>query len=1150
MTDADDKARQIFHAALSLDGVARSEYLEVACRDDVELRDQVEGLLSAINNAGQFMETNAPIAQQIDAEIDKSSSKTIGRYKLLQQIGEGGFGIVYMAEQQEPVRRRVALKVIKPGMDTKQVIGRFEAERQALAMLDHPNIAKVYDAGATDQGRPYFVMELVRGESITEFCDANRFDTTQRLELFVEVCNAIQHAHQKGIIHRDIKPSNVLVTIIDDHPVPKVIDFGIAKATAQRLTERTVFTEFKQFLGTPTYMSPEQASLSGTDIDTRSDVYSLGVLLYELLVGTPPFDDKELRALGFEEICQVIRETVPPTPSNRISTLGERSSLVTKNRGADVQTLQSKLRGEVDWIVMKSLEKDRARRYETSSALADDIARFLNQEPVLAGPPSTLYQLRKLAQRNRWAAVTTIAIAASLLLGTAAATIGLLRANAQAKRAVVAEEKAEDRAAALAQSEARFRRNLYVTEMATAKREFDQYSISRTKEILDRYLPEPGRPDLRGFEWRWLWNQCHREAFHLTGGPNYDPESGFLTRDMRFSADGKWLATGATDGYVRLWDMTARREVWRFKIAEHCNTVDFSPDSRLLLANGWLKDPPGGVFIWDISDPQSPVLLPRLDGHGARFSADGKTIIGGRGNELDFAGNQTREPFIIGNSPNGQLWARHYSKDWKTLATQNRIWDVPSGELLATLPLHDGFMDVGPTGVAISPIDSNLIATGSPQGVRLWDRNGNQIGEIPDTGGTPLAWLSFSADGRRLAVRQFSGAVRIFETENWTEIDAIPIPYPDNSVVFSPVDNDLFVAGGTDGVIRAYNVSTENIPDVSFEHSSEILCLKFSSDGKFVAAGANDGSVLFWDIAARRQVFLSPVTGGTRPGSLRAFTSYSPDYVAFSRDSRHAVIAGSETISVYDVATWQVVHEWTNPYDPELDVNKEGEERRRRYGAVGFSKDGNRLFARYAHTRVDVWDWQNRKAEFRPDLSVDVPYFVRAIDLSPKELFVAIYENSLNVLTLPNLEPLSAGEQAKLDVNNGSFGGINLEFSPDGDRLAVSEVSVKVIDVANWELIAKLPHASIIEHVAWSPDGTRIAAADTYATTKLWDVETRKTAATFRGSISAFSPDGTILAVGAQGSKYIGDSKHLGRVTLHYAPPLSQIDAQINDADQ
>ena len=352
---------------------------------------------------------------------------TIGRYKLLEHIGEGGFGVVYMAEQQHPVRRRVALKVIKPGMDTRQVVARFEAERQALALMDHPHIARVLDVGATEVGRPYFVMELVRGVPITDYCDSNSLSTRERLSLFLQVCNAVQHAHTKGVIHRDLKPTNVLVTLADGVAVPKVIDFGVAKATQARLTDKTFFTEFPQLIGTPAYMSPEQAGMTGLDVDTRSDVYSLGVLLYELLTGTTPFDAQELRSKAYGEIQRIIREVEPPRPSTRLSTLGDALGQTAARRSSDPAKLGRMIRGDLDWVVMKCLEKDRTRRYETADGLARDIGRHLRDEPVDASPPGASFRLRKFIRRNRARVAAAGLVLAALLAGMAGTTWGLLR---------------------------------------------------------------------------------------------------------------------------------------------------------------------------------------------------------------------------------------------------------------------------------------------------------------------------------------------------------------------------------------------------------------------------------------------------------------------------------------------------------------------------------------------------------------------------------------------------------------------------------------------------------------------------------------------------------------------------------------------------
>ncbi len=389
-----------------------------ACGTGAELRAEVESLLEARQHLSGFLESPA-VALAATADVSylaELPGTQIGPYKLLEQIGEGGMGIVYVASQKEPLRRKVALKIIKPGMDTREVVARFEAERQALALMDHPNIAKVFDAGATDAGRPYFAMELVKGTPITEYCDRAQLSTRERLALFVTLCHGVQHAHQKGVIHRDLKPSNLLVEVHDVRPVPKIIDFGIAKAVGQQLTEKTFHTAQSQMVGTPLYMSPEQAGQSNKDVDTRSDIYSLGVLLYELLTGSTPFEKDTLRTAGVDEMRRIIREVEPPRPSARVSTLQAADlSTISERRHIEPRKLSQQLRGDLDWIVMKAMDKDRDRRYESASALATDVQRYLDDEPVQARPPSLAHHAAKWVRRHRplvWSTAVVLAMAA------------------------------------------------------------------------------------------------------------------------------------------------------------------------------------------------------------------------------------------------------------------------------------------------------------------------------------------------------------------------------------------------------------------------------------------------------------------------------------------------------------------------------------------------------------------------------------------------------------------------------------------------------------------------------------------------------------------------------------------------------------------
>jgi serine/threonine protein kinase len=509
--------RSLFAAALDIpDPAARAAFLDRACAADPALRRHLDELLAAQDRLGSFLARPvlAPTGDQ-EPSISEGEGTVIGPYTLREQIGEGGFGLVFVAEQSLPIRRKVALKVIKPGMDTRQVIARFEAERQALALMDHPNIAKVLDGGTTDSGRPYFVMELVRGIPITEYADANHLTPRDRLGLFVQVCHAVQHAHQKGVIHRDLKPSNILVAPHDGVPVVKVIDFGVAKALGQSLTDKTIYTRFAQMIGTPLYMSPEQAEVNQLDVDTRSDIYSLGVLLYELLTGTTPFDGDRFRKAAFDEIRRIIKEEDPPKPSARLSTSLTRATIAAV-RQSDPDKLTRLVRGELDWIVMKALEKDRARRYESATGFAADVQRYLAGEPVLAVPPSLGYRLRKFGRRNSAA----IVIVLTFFLSLKATTLFSLW---QVKRATVAELIAEterdeaDRARATAVEQRDAARRATEETQAWERVFNEQDLLSRTLEA----LPTAGR----NVPVRELVDEA---AGHLAAHPERDHRRGML----------------------------------------------------------------------------------------------------------------------------------------------------------------------------------------------------------------------------------------------------------------------------------------------------------------------------------------------------------------------------------------------------------------------------------------------------------------------------------------------------------------------------------------------------------------------------------------------------------------------------------------------
>jgi WD40 repeat protein/serine/threonine protein kinase len=911
--------RTIFLAVLDIgDPAARAAYLDAACAGDPALRGQVEQLLKAHQEPGPFMARPAAALVAADEEpVGERPGTVIGPYTLLEQLGEGGMGLVFVAEQTQPVRRQVALKVIKPGMDTRQVVARFEAERQALALMDHPHIAKVHDGGETAGGRPYFVMELVRGVPITQFCDDNRLTPRERLGLFVSVCQAVQHAHTKGVIHRDLKPSNVLVTSHDGTPVVKVIDFGVAKAVGQQLTDKTVDTQFTQLVGTPLYMSPEQAGLGGLDIDTRTDVYALGVLLYELLTGTTPFDKERLAKAGYDEIRRIIREEEPARPSSRASTLGQAAVTASVNRRTDSKRLSRQVRGELDWIVMKALEKDRDRRYETASAFAADVQRYLHDEPVQAGPPSAAYRLWKFVKRHRGPALAAAVVVLTLVAGIMGTTLGLVEARVNAERATAEEGKAKE---ALDQSEQNLLRAeslLYGSQINLAQQAWES---NQGLLAANHYLASCPR-DFRGWEHDYLFTLFNRGLQTLHG-------HSFSVRSVAFSPDGQRLATASDDQTARVWDAATGREILSLRGHQGgVSSVAFSPDGRRLLSGSGDKT----VKVWDAVTGQE---LLTLQGHQAgvsnvALSLDGQRIVSsGYDKRVKVWDAATGQLTLTLEGHTDRVTSVAVSPDRRRAVSGSfdrtvKVWDAATPEDPYTFKGHGGPV----LSVCFSPDGQRVASASADRTVQVWDVPTSQ--ETLTLKGHQSAVLSvaFSPDGKHIFSGSLDGTVKMWDAATRQEIRTLRAA---GNVAVSP-DGKRLVTNSSDNTVKVWDAATGQETQTLKGHTGPIDCVAFSPDGRRIVSGSQDKTAIVWDAATGQET----LTLRGHQGGVRS--------VAFSPDGRR-LVSGSydQTVRVWDAATGQEIHTLRGHTEYVT--------------SVAFTPDGRRIVSGSGDQSVKLWD--------------------------------------------------------------------------------------------------------------------------------------------------------------------------------------------------
>jgi WD40 repeat protein/serine/threonine protein kinase len=1178
MNEPTAREEALFTIALGKSGAEREAFLQRECGSDLQLRQRVEALLAAHEQREGLLATDLEIGgvalnsrrialsiQPIDKTPEEEIGHSLGHYKLLEKIGEGGCGVVYVAEQSEPVRRRVALKVIKLGMDTKQVIARFEAERQALAMMDHPNIAKVLDAGATETGRPFFVMELVRGIRITDYCDQAKLGTRERLALFIQVCHAIQHAHQKGIIHRDIKPSNILVTLHDGVPVPKVIDFGIAKATEGRLTDVTVYTQLHQFIGTPAYMSPEQAEMSGLDIDTRSDIYSLGVLLYELLAGTTPFDANKLMASGIDAMRKTIREEEPARPSTRLTLelkVEVQQSAGTSIRGKRtpqaIKQLIELLKGDLDWIVMKCIEKDRTRRYETANGLAADLRRHLENEPVVARPPSSAYRLQKAIRRNKTAFAATAAVALTLFLAAIISGWQAIKATHARKDAVrLAEESHHNEVRAERETlranqerqdaeyaKAEMRRNLYASQMGSAATAIQDLNLARAGQLLSRWFPNSTNAsgaapdssrsrvqpeDLREFTWRYLWGQAQgAEEATLEG---HFPQ--LSSPSLVASPDGKFFATWGADERLVVWGVGSLKPLLTV-------TNCFGP-------GGFTADSSGYV----IGKMEGLIGVVKLR------SGEFQTVL-------------ERPPTAI------------------LLRGRNLLVFNNDGEG------YESF-DLDPANFKLTPSPTNWLATANR------DLGTNWFHYIDSRNGRWSTWIR--RDERGLG--QHYTQVIVWDAVEQKERISLFSTNGVRSFTFSK--DSRFLAAGENGTAAAiYLLDLEHPgPPRRFQgHNGSIRALRFSSSGSQLASGGGDHTVKLWDVA-------TGLSYATLKGHSSGVTG-----VAFLDNDRRLVSADKDdTIKLWDLTrimpddhleglggnlAFSPDGKWLGGSLPngrvgicsveDLRVVTEIPDSVR---VLRFGSDPKTLFVLH-RDRVAFWDFNRAsprelshlKLDGNPIWGMDVAPDGRSVliardgevqcmDFSSGDMIFELARQNPGMLKgLIFYKFAPDGKSCILVANDGSGGAVQLSsrdgsllralrptyhfdtgacafsFSPDGHLIAFGDI--KGSDVQLWDSEREgfrsplQGHSQPVTATAFSPDGRTLASGSRDGTIRLWSPTMEIELATLhfnpkaeesnntrddRIEALAFSPDGKTLAASSSG----------GTLRLFRALPLAEI---------
>jgi len=1136
MNPAERSLRAVFCEAAEIDDpAARSAFLDDACGGDDGFRARLQQLLAADSNAGGFLRDAQNRPELATARI----GERIGRYRIVERLGQGGYGVVYRAEQEEPVRREVALKIIKLGMDTGAVVARFELERQALALMDHPNIARVLDAGATETGRPFFVMELVRGLPITKYCQQYSLSVRQRIELFIRVCQAVQHAHQKGIIHRDLKPSNILVAEQDGVPMPKVIDFGIAKATEVVGSEG--MTSAQEFIGTPAYMSPEQVTSGVRDIDTRSDIYGLGVILYELMTGHPPFEAKALAQAGIEEMRRLIREVDPPRPSTSIT---RNLKHLPHNASVTFREQLSALRGDLDWIVMKCLEKDRTRRYETANALAMDLRLHLEHEPVVARPPSGVYRLQKIVRRHR-------------LWFVAGATVGLILIVAafvsirQAYRATRAEHE-QSRLRGIAESKAsESQERLIRRYVAEGNRLVEsRRPLAALPWLVEALQLEQG-DTLRASHERLRIAQALDDAPKL----QLHFDQGDWVDAIAFSPDGKRLAAGCGDHVVRISTLASGGAVFtNLSLPSDVRAVDFSPDGIRVAA----ADRDGWVRLWKAETGEALTPLMRAADFDedsvkrqasrlyptARFSPDGKWLLvawGSKSAQLRdaFTGELRRE------FPHGALvWHAAFSKDGALVVTSGddgkaRVWETDSGAATGVPMRQNGF--VGWSG--FSADGKRMLTVRDRHMVQIWEwRTGTRVGpEI--TSPKVLFHASLSPDGKTFLTATWSGLARLHETGTGRIQKEFHHEGCLLDAAFSPDGRHIAVAC-EDGNTWLWQANDSQMPAAVLPLGDAVNRVAFSEDGKFLGTAGRSGRARVWELFSARShlhrfatsdgqwVEFDPsaqrivVAGGSQDGDVRLYdvttgkrlaratvagatvrhARFSPDgaqVLLTAGDAAQVIDAGGRTVlpplrhrgAVTD-ALWSPDGKWI------VTAGKEGVQlwnagtgessgpfaESDGVVALALSGDGKTIATAHTNRTVRLWSLSSRQC-------ILAPWFVRApvgkLAFAPDGRHVAYSVVPANTDSEVQVRDLTTGGLVTSVTHRNEL--TDFEYSRDGRRIVTTseDRTARVWDAGTGEAISPwLIHPYEIQAAHLAPDGERLVTLGTRGFVRLWNAST------------------------------------------------------------